>query len=65
MMKAANPGVTDLAKMKPPPGYKSALDAYIAAVYPAGPEPIIKHLIFSILSDITIFYIFQLSKIIL
>ena len=26
-------------------GFKSALEAYIAAVYPAGPEPIIKHLI--------------------
>jgi hypothetical protein len=30
-----------------------ALEAYMAAVYPAGPEPIIRHLIFSIVSDIT------------
>jgi hypothetical protein len=30
----------------------SALAAYIAAVYPAGPDPMIKHFILSICSDI-------------
>jgi hypothetical protein len=32
-----------------------ALEAYIAAVYPAGPEPIIRHFVFSIVVDINYF----------
>jgi hypothetical protein len=35
-------------------GFKLALDAYIAAVYPAGPDPIIKHLTLSIAFSVDI-----------
>jgi hypothetical protein len=33
-------------------GFKSAREAYIAAVYPAGPEPMIRHFTCSVVSDI-------------
>jgi hypothetical protein len=43
-------------------GFKFALDAYIAAVYPAGPEPIIKHFTFSVIIFFVQSYFFVASK---